>query len=116
MRYLSIVRAPETSTPPSPEEMAAMGALIEKFSKSGHLLATDGCLPSRLGFRVRKAAGKVTVTDGPFTETKEIIGGFALLRADSKDQMIELLKEFLEVHGDGECEVRQLWEEPALAS
>jgi len=116
MRYLSIFKAAETGTPPSEQEMAAMGALIEKFAKSGHLIATEGCLPSALGFRVRKDRGKVTITDGPFTEAKEIVGGFALLRAESREEAIALTKEFLEIASDGECEVRELYEVPALAS
>jgi hypothetical protein len=111
MRYLSIFRSVETGAPPSEQEIATMGALIEKFAKSGHLLSTEGCLPSALGFRVRKTADKVTITDGPFTEAKEVVGGFALLRADTKEEAIALVKEFLAVASDGECEVRQLWEE-----
>jgi hypothetical protein len=114
MRYLSIYTSAETGTPPSEEHMAAMGKLIERFSKSGHLLGTEGCLPSALGVRVRKDGKKVTVTDGPFTESKEIVGGFALLKADSKEEAIWLAKEFLDVAGDGECEIRQLYEAPAL--
>lgn len=111
MRYLSIYRSVETGAPPSEQEIATMGALIEKFAKSGHLLSTEGCLPSALGFRVRKNADKVTITDGPFTEAKEVVGGFALLRADTKEEAIALVKEFLAVAADGECEVRQLWED-----
>jgi hypothetical protein len=111
MRYLSIFRSVETGAPPSEQEIVTMGALIEKFAKSGHLLSTEGCLPSALGFRVRKMADKVTITDGPFTEAKEVVGGFALLRADTKEEAIALVKEFLAVAADGECEVRQLWEE-----
>src|SRR5690349_5788616 len=114
MRFLSIYRSPETGTPPTQEAMAAMGQLIEKFSKSGHLISTEGCLPSRLGFRVRRDDSKVTVKDGPFTEAKEVVGGFAILRADSKEEAIRLTEEFLSVVGDGECEVRQLYEAPAL--
>ena len=114
MRFLSIFKTVETGTPPTPEHMAAMGELIEKFSKSGHLISTEGCLPSALGVRVRKERGKVTVTDGPFTEAKEIVGGFALLEAKSKEEAIALTKEFLAVAGEGECEVRQLYEAPAL--
>lgn len=112
MRYLSIYRSPETGTPPSPEHMAAMGALIEKFMKSGHLLGTEGCLPSALGFKVRREGKKVTVKDGPFTEAKEVVGGFALLRADSREEILALTHEFLEVVGEGECEVRQLYDAP----
>jgi len=113
MRYLSIYRSPETGVPPTPEHMAAMGALIEKFARSGHLLGTEGCLPSKLGFRVRRDGQKVTIKDGPFTEAKEVVGGFALLRAETKEEAIALTKEFLDVVGDGECEVRQLYEAPA---
>ena len=116
MRFLSIYRAPETNVPPTQEEMAAMGELIEKFSKSGHLISTEGCLPSSLGFRVRLASGDFTVTDGPFSEAKEVVGGFALLQADSKEEAIALTQEFLNVVGRGECEVRQLYEVPALAT
>ena len=93
-----------------------MGKLIEEMASSGALLSTEGCLPSARGARVRLAAGKVTVTDGPFTESKEVIGGFALLDAKSKDEAVELTKRFLEVAGDGECELRELYEVPAFAA
>jgi hypothetical protein len=92
-----------------------MGKLIDEHMKAGKLLATEGCLPSAHGARVRLSDGKVTVTDGPFTEAKEVVGGFAILEADSKEEAIELAKRFLDVAGDGECEVRELNEVPALA-
>ncbi len=110
MKFLSIYTTPERSVPPSPEEMVRMGKLIEEGMKSGFLLATEGCLPSALGARVRQANGKVTVTDGPFTESKEVVGGFAILKASSKAEAIELAKQFMQVAGDGECEIRQLYE------
>jgi len=113
MRYLSIYKGVETGTPPTPEHIAQMNALIEKFSRSGHLLSTEGCLPSALGMRVRKEGSRVTVKDGPFTEAKEVVGGFALLQADSREEILALTKEFLDVVGEGECEVRQLYEVPA---
>ena len=84
MRYLSIYKAPEKGVPPTPEHMAAMGALIEKFMKSGQLLSTEGCLPSALGFRVRREGKKVPVKDGPVTEAKEVVGGFFILEAKDK--------------------------------
>jgi len=114
MRFLSIYRGCETNAPPSPEEMTRMSELIERFSKSGHLISTEGCLPSSAGFRVRVDEGRFAVTDGPFTEAKEIVGGFALLQADSREEALELAQEFLKVVGRGECEVRQLYEVPAL--
>lgn len=110
MRFLSIYTHAERTTPPTAEEMATMGKLIEEGMKAGWLLATEGCLPSALGARVRRSNGKLAVTDGPFTEAKEVVGGFAILKADSKQQAIELARQFLKVAGDGECELRQLYE------
>src|SRR5246500_628436 len=108
MRFLSIYKTVERNTPPTPEEMAAMGKLIEEGMKAGWLLATEGCLPTKLGARVRRSGSSVSVTDGPFTEAKEMIGGFAILKANSKDEAIELAKHFLSIAGPGECELRQL--------
>lgn len=114
MRFLSIYKCKETGQPPSQEEMDRMGKLIEEGMKAGYLLAVEGCLPSATGARVRLASGKVTVTDGPFTEAKEVVGGLAILQADSKEQAIQIAKDFLRVAGDGECELRQLFEAGAL--
>jgi hypothetical protein len=108
MRFLSIYQAQETGIPPTTEEMAKMGQLIEEMTNAGTLVATEGCLPTSKGARVRRSGGKVTVTDGPFTESKEVVAGFALLEAKSKEHAIELTRRFLEVAGDGECEVRQV--------
>ncbi|HEX6966956.1 MAG TPA: YciI family protein [Gemmatimonadaceae bacterium] len=110
MRFLSIYKTPERSTPPTAEEMATMGKLIEEAMREGWLLATEGCLPSALGARVRRSNGTVTVSDGPFTDSKEVVGGFALMEASSKAEAIELCRRFLSVAGDGECELRQLYE------
>lgn len=110
MRFLSIYKSVERNTPPTQEEMDAMGKLIEEGMRKGWLLATEGCLPSKLGARVRKSSGKVAVTDGPFTEATEVVGGFAILKADSKEEAIELARYFLKHVGDGECELRQLYE------
>ena len=110
MKFLSIYKARETGVPPTPQEMGKMERLIEEGMKSGYLLGVEGCLPSGTGARVRLSSGKLTVTDGPFTESKEVIGGFALLQANSKQEAIELVKQFLQVAGDGECELRQLFE------
>ena len=93
-----------------------MGKLIGEWMKAGRLLATEGCLPSAFGARVRRSGEKFTVTDGPFTEAKELIGGFALIQAKSKQEAIEFTKEFLKVAGDGETEIRQIYEAPQAAS
>ena len=116
MRFLSIYKPgkPE-GAPPTQQLMEDMGKLIQDMTREGVLLATEGCLPSALGARVRLSDGKFTVTDGPFTEAKEIVGGFALIKVNSKAEAIEQTKRFLKVAGGGECEVRQVYEEPALA-
>ena len=112
MRFLSIYKSRETGVPPTLEHMAAMTALIEETMKSGELLATEGCLPTALGARVRLSGGTVTITDGPFSEAKEVVGGFAILQANSKSEAIEMVKRFLKVAGDGECEIRQVFDAP----
>jgi hypothetical protein len=110
MKFLSIYKTAERSNPPTPQEMANMGKLVEEGMKEGWLLGTEGCLPSALGARVRRSGGNLTVTDGPFTESKEVVGGFAILKADSKEEAIELARNFLKIAGDGECELRQIYE------
>ena len=110
MRFLSIYKTRERNAPPTPQEMATMGKLIEEGMKSGWLITTEGCLPSALGARVRRDGAKMSVTDGPFAESKELIGGFAILKAGSKEEAIERCRRFLQVAGDGECELRQLYE------
>jgi len=114
MRFLCIYRPgkPETDAPPTQQEISAMGKLIEEMTKAGVLLATEGCVSSKKGARVRIDAGKVTVTDGPFPETKELIGGFALIQVKSKAEAIEWTKRFLAVVGEGESEIRELYDAP----
>ena len=116
MKFLSIYKSVERGVPPSQEEMARMGKLVEEGMKAGWLLGTEGCLPSALGARVRLTDGKISVTDGPFTESKEVVGGFAILKANSKAEAIQLAKDFLSVVGTGECELRQIYEAPQGAS
>jgi hypothetical protein len=117
MRFLSIYKCVETNGPLTGEEITRMEALIEEGMKSGHLLATEGCLPSVLGARIRLIDGELKVTDGPFTESKEVIGGFALLQASSKEEAIQFAKQFLQVvGGEGECELRQVSETAACAA
>ena len=111
MKFLCIYKpAKPEGAPPTPDDMEKMGAYIDKSIKSGVLIATEGCLPSALGAKVRRADGKFTVTDGPFSEAKEVVGGFALINASSKEHAIEITREFMNVAGDGEVEVRQIYE------
>ena len=114
MKFLCLYKpARPEGGPTSQQEMAEMGELIRELTEAGILLATEGCLPSAKGARIRQSGGKITVTDGPFTEAKEIVGGFALIQVASKDDAIELTKRFLRVAGDGESEIRQIHEMPA---
>ena len=111
MKFLCIYKpAKKEGTPPTQQEMDQMGKLIDEWMRAGVLLATEGCLPSALGAQVRQANGKVTVKDDPFTESKEIVGGFALIRVNSKEEVIERTKIFLGIAGDGETEIRQVCE------
>jgi hypothetical protein len=113
MRFISIFTHEPTGRPPSEAEMAAMGKLIEDGMKAGWLIATEGVNFSTTGVRLHKSTGSaVTVTDGPFAETKEVIGGYALLKASSKDEVVELTRHFLNVVGQGTCEIYQLYEMP----
>src|SRR5262245_55620817 len=113
MRFLGLLRADaesEAGTPPSRELMARMGTYIEEVMKAGVLLATDGLHPSAKGARIRVDNGKVTVTDGPFTESKELVASYAILQTKSKEEAIEWTTRFLKVLGTGECEIRQIYE------
>lgn len=114
MKFLSVYKTAETGLPPTQQEMATMGKLIEEGMKAGWLVAVEGCMPSVTGARVRKAGTKTIVTDGPFAETKELIGGLAILEASSKEHAIELTKYFLSHAADGECELRQLFEQKCV--
>src|SRR5688500_208248 len=112
MRFLSMIRVNENSDlVPSEQLMADMGKLMQEMTEAGVLLDTAGLRPTSEGARIRLARGKLSVTDGPFSESKEVIGGFALFEAATREEAIKWAKRFLEVHGDEwdiECEVRQL--------
>lgn len=126
MRFMVMVKAGkdyEAGLPPKPELLAAMGKLSHEMMEAGVLLETGGLLPSSRGARVRASGGKLSVTDGPFTETKELIGGYAIVQAQSRDEAVELGKQFMELHVtvlgssyDGECEIRQLFDAGDCAS
>ena len=113
MRFISIFTHEPTNRPPTETEMATMGKLIEEGMKAGWLIATEGVSFGATGVRVHKSTGgNVTVTDGPFAETKEVIGGYALLRATNRDEVVELTRRFLDAVGQGTCEIHQLYEMP----
>ena len=112
MRFLSMIRIDETSGQvPSEKLMSDMGKLMQEMTRDGSLVTTAGLRPTADGVRVRSRRGKLSTTDGPFTEAKEVIGGYAILEAKSMKEAIELTKRFLAIHGaewDIECEVRPL--------
>jgi hypothetical protein len=113
MRFMGLLKADkhsEAGEPPSRELMQRMGAFIEEISKAGVLLATDGLQPTSKGKRVRLANGTVTVTDGPFTESKELVASYALFEVRSMAEAVEWTTRFLRVLGEGECEIRPLFE------
>src|SRR5262245_10688725 len=113
MRFISIFTHEPIARPPTEAEMASMGKLIEEGMKAECLIATEGVHFGATGVRVHKSAGgKITITDGPFPETKEVIGGYALLKAATKDEVVELTRRFLNAVGQGSCEIHQLYEMP----
>src|SRR5262245_49844073 len=118
MKYLTFIRHSESyrESPPPPALMEAMGKFVEKSFKDGTLVDTGGLLPSKDGVRVRLANGELTVTDGPFSESKEVIGGWAILKTESKAEAIRIATEFMELHRkywpgfEGESEVRPMFD------
>jgi len=122
MKYLSFIRSAESyrNVTPPPALMAAMGEFVERSFREGTVVDTGGLGPSKDGFRVRIEDGKLTVTDGPFSESKEIIGGWAVLKTETKEQALRIATEFMELHRkhwpgfEGESEVRPIeFEQPA---
>lgn len=117
MKYLTFIRHSESyrQTPPPAELMEAMGKFVQQSLKDGTLLDTGGLLPSKDGVRVRLSGGKITVTDGPFTETKEVIGGWAILQTTSRNEAVRIATEFMELHRkhwpefEGESELRPMF-------
>jgi hypothetical protein len=118
MKFMMFIKHPETirSEDVPPSLMAAMGSFVEQNMKKGILLDTAGLKPTAEGFRVRLADNRLSVTDGPFAETKEVVGGYALVQASSRAEALAMAREFMELHRVhwpafvGECEVRPLEE------
>jgi hypothetical protein len=117
VKYLTFIRHSESyrSSPPPAALMNAMGKFVEQSFKDGTLVDTGGLLPSKDGVRLRLTNGKIIVTDGPFSESKEVIGGWAILKADSKADALRVATEFMELHRkywpgfEGEAEVRPMF-------
>jgi hypothetical protein len=99
MRFMSMVKGPE-GLPPSPQLMAAIGELAQERAQAGVLVDMGGLLPSARGARIRLAGGRVTVVDGPFTESKELVGGYAVFSVASKAEAAEIGRRFMQIHAD----------------
>ena|SRR6185369_7518910 len=114
MRYFSIIRANENQGRPPQALMDAMDVYVAKTLGNGTVVSTGGLAPSTAGVRIRIKSGRITITDGPFAETKEVIGGYAVLAGESREDVIRSTKEFMQLHLDhwpgweGECELREL--------
>jgi len=115
MRFMMIVKHPENQGPPPKELMDAIARLAEEETKAGTMLGNGGLGPTALGARVRLSGGKLSVIDGPFTEAKEVIGGYAQFEMKSKEEAIKAAVAFMELHKkywpgwQGETEVRQMF-------
>jgi hypothetical protein len=118
MRFMMMIKLEEGSGPaagPSEEMMAEMGKLMDEMTKAGVLLDTAGLRPTEEGTQLQWDHGKLSVVDGPFTEAKEVVGGYAIVQAKSKEEAIEWAKRFVRLHGDEwkvTSEVRQIEEPP----
>ena len=116
MKFMMIVKHKEDQGFPPPALMEAIGKLSEEDAKSGKMLGGGGLLPTSAGARVRISGGQLTVTDGPYAEAKEIIGGYAQFELKSKEEAVEAARKFMELHKkywpgwEGETEVRQMME------
>ena len=116
MRYMMFIKHTEDYRQQEvPQSLyAAMGEFVGEATKNGVMIDGAGLQPSARGHRVRLSKGKITVTDGPFTESKEIVGGYALIEARSEEHALEIAREFMEIHRvhwpqfEGESEVRPL--------
>lgn len=126
MKYMMIVKLDRTSAsgknyeagmPPDAKLGEAMGKLMEQLTKAGAMVGTGGLQPMSKGARIRGSGGKLSVTDGPFIESKEVIGGYAILQADSKKEALKMGEDFMKLHVDilgpsfeGELEIREMFE------
>jgi hypothetical protein len=124
MRYMMFIKHTEdyrnADVPASLYE--EMGKFIEETAKSGNFVGGAGLQPTSAGSRVRLSKGKITIMDGPFTESKEIVGGYSIMDAKTREEALDLARRFMELHlkhwptFEGECEVRPFEEEVQAAS
>ena len=115
MRFMMMVRSRENSGAPPKELMEAISKLSEEGKNGGSLVASGGLAPTAGSARVRVSQGRLTVMDGPFTETKEVVGGYAVMEFKSKQEALDSAVQFMELHRkhwpgwEGETEVREIF-------
>jgi len=110
MKFLMTYASPPHAAPPSPEQMAKIGQFTAEMMASGVVLMTGGLVRPTKGTQIRLSGGKFSVTDGPFAETKELIDGFALIQAASKQEAIDLASRFMHIAGEGQGEILQVFD------
>ena len=113
----------EACAPPNPELMAAIAKLAEEATARGVMVTAGGLLPSSEGVRVRVSGGKTFITDGPFAETRELVGGFAIFNLESREEAVKMATDFMQLHADilgptyeGELEVRPMFDSAPQAA
>jgi hypothetical protein len=115
MRFMMLVKSAENCGAPPKALMDAIGKMAQQATKAGLMLESGGLAPTAMSSRVRLSGGKLSTIDGPFTESKEVIGGFAVFEFQSKEEAVESALNFMELHKqhwpgwDGETEVRQIF-------
>ncbi len=121
MRFMTIVRGPEGQSNPPPALFEAIDELGRAAAKAGVFVSMGGLMPTAAGARARLSGGKIRFTDGPFSEAKEVIGGFAIYETKTREEALEWVRRFLDLHRthwpdwEGEVEIRQMYEEPPPA-
>ncbi len=110
MKFLMTYAGKPNAAPPTPQQMAALGAFTEKHVKSGVVVLSGGLVRPTRGLQLSQEGGTFTVLDGPFTETKELIDGFALIDVTSKDEAVAIAREFMSIAGDGTGEILQIFD------
>lgn len=114
MPFLSMIKAAENQGPPPASLLEAMDKFVGESLSSRSVIQTGGLAPSAAGFKIRMSGGKLTVTDGPFAEAKEVVGGYAVLAAATRQEALDATKAFMDLHVKhwptwvGECEVREV--------
>ncbi|WJR77999.1 YciI family protein [Bradyrhizobium sp. NP1] len=112
MRFMYLVKSSQPSVSPTPALMEAMGKLADREIRAGRMIDTGGLMPVQMGAQVRIADGKLSVIDGPFVESKEMVGGYAIFELRDKAEALAMAREFMQLHvdhmpgWDGICEVR----------